>query len=207
MALRTTSSSLRRPSRLTFRCSIISSSCWRTSRALRSAFTWRNCLLHHSPRNWFCRHCVYTLSSVRWSLSGTKKRSRAWSASSSRPAGRKKTGGTLSIDTMVRISPAQPEASPKSSILDSGGSSGNSTIFLPVCVRFAWSSSAPSTHSEYIAFRRLSSGGGSMKSKPSRSPTLSDLSSRTTLLRFVRWISGMALCSSSLRKALSVYSR
>ena len=48
---------------------------------------------------------------------------------------------------------------------------------------------------------RVSAGGASMKSKSTSSLMPRDLSSRTTLLRFVRWISGVVESSSSLWKA------
>ena len=54
------------------------------------------------------------------------------------------------------------------SILLSGGSSGNSTIFLPSSVRQPVLSSAPNTQSWYIEFRMLSCGGGSIKSNSSK---------------------------------------
>lgn len=88
-------------------------------------------------------HWLYTCSSVRWSLSGTKNFSRAASLSSARSGGRKKTVGTLSTLTMVRTSEPQPIAAPASSILASGGSRGNSTMWRPVSVSALVLSSAP----------------------------------------------------------------
>jgi hypothetical protein len=51
--------------------------------------------------------------------------------------------GTLSIETIVKISLEQPSPSDIISIFESGGSSGNSTIFLPSSVKFPVLLSAP----------------------------------------------------------------
>ena len=48
---------------------------------------------------------------------------------------------------------------------------------------------------------RVSPGGGSMNSNPMRSLIPRDFRRRTTIPRFVRWISGTVFSSSSLLKA------
>ncbi|KAG7243197.1 hypothetical protein INR49_016002 [Caranx melampygus] len=56
---------------------------------------------------------------------------------------------------------------------------------------------APRIQSWYMELSMLSSGGGSMKWKRSKSWTPRDFSSRTTLARLVLWISGMVVVSIS----------
>lgn len=87
------------------------------------------------------------------------------------------------------------------------GSTGNSAILLPSFVNSPRSFNAPSAYSSSKARISVSPGGGSMNSKPIRSLIPSDLSSRTTMPRFVRWISGTVLASSSLANAHFVYKR
>ena len=58
-----------------------------------------------------------------------------------------------------------------------------------------------------MLFRMFSWGGASMNAKSSRFSTPSDLSSKTTLPKFVRWISGTCVSSSSSRNCRSVYRR
>mmetsp|Transcript_13649 Transcript_13649/g.58300 ORF Transcript_13649/g.58300 Transcript_13649/m.58300 type:complete len:267 (+) Transcript_13649:1323-2123(+) len=188
-------------------CFMMSSSCALTSRAFFNPFPCRKCLLHQSVRYPLFFHCWYTLSRVRWSLSGTKNFSRAASLSSSRSFGRNHTGGTESIAMTVSISFEHPRVSAFRSICAKGGSTGNSTIFAPKEVSSPAFPKAPSTQSWYIEFRMFSRGGGSMKSKSSKFSTLSDLRRSTTLPKFVRWISGTVFASSSFWKLHAVYRR
>lgn len=58
-------------------------------------------------------------------------------------------------------------------------------------------SRAPKIHSWYMEFSMLSSGGGSMKWKRSKSWTPKDFNNNTTLARLVLWISGMVVVSIS----------
>lgn len=58
-------------------------------------------------------------------------------------------------------------------------------------------SRAPRIQSWYMELSMLSSGGGSMKWKRSKSCTPRDFKSRTTLARLVLWISGMVVVSIS----------
>ncbi len=67
---------------------------------------------------------------------------------------------------MVRISSEQPRSTLAMSILDTGGSSGNSAIFRPSLVSIPSSSRAPRLYSCSRAETRVAGGGGSMKSKP-----------------------------------------
>lgn len=67
-------------------------------------------------------------------------------------------------------------------------------------------SKAPKIQSWYMELSMLSSGGGSMKWKRSKSWTPRDFNSRTTLAKLVLWISGMVVVSISFLKALWVYS-
>ncbi|RHN67197.1 hypothetical protein MtrunA17_Chr3g0100141 [Medicago truncatula] len=89
------------------------------------------------------------------------------------------------METMVRTSSRHPNCSPIKSILASGGSSGNSTIFQPSSVNLPALLRAPNIHNWYIELRILSCGGGSMKSKSSKFSTLRDFSNKTTLPRLV----------------------
>src|SRR5689334_13636900 len=95
------------------------------------------------------------------------------------------TVGTLNMDTIVNTSALQPNSSAAMSIFESGGSNGNSTIFLPSPVKFPELSNAPNTHNWYIELRILSCGGGSMKSKSSKFAIPSDFKSNTTFPKFV----------------------
>ena len=89
------------------------------------------------------------------------------------------------METMVRISLEQPSSAEIISILERGGSRGNSTIFRPSSVKAPVLSSAPRIHNMYIELSKLSYGGGSIKSNSRRFSTLSDLRSRTTFERLV----------------------
>ena len=68
-------------------------------------------------------------------------------------------------------------------------------------------SNAPRIQSWYMLLLIFSCGGGSIKSNSSRFSTPRLFSNRTTLPRFVRWISGIWLTRSSRLNAVSVYSR
>ena len=96
---------------------------------------------------------------------GTKNFSRAASDSSARSVGRKNTVGTESMETMVSISAEQRSSSETMSIFESGGSSGNSVIFIPRGVNAPVLSSAPSTQSWYMEVTMFSWGGGVHKRK------------------------------------------
>mmetsp|Transcript_18055 Transcript_18055/g.61359 ORF Transcript_18055/g.61359 Transcript_18055/m.61359 type:complete len:205 (+) Transcript_18055:542-1156(+) len=204
MAWRTQSQSTPHESTARRRCCIMSPSCACTSSALRMALACTKWSEHHAGDLEFWSHCWYTLSRVRWSLSGTKNFSRAASLSSSRSLGRKKTPGTESMDTTTSTSAAHCRRAAKMSILARGGSRGNSTMSRPRGVSAPVLSSAPRTQSWYMELRMFSCGGGSRKSKASRSSTPRLLSRSTTFPRFVRWISGTWSCSSSSRNWRSV---
>lgn len=89
--------------------------------------------------------------------------------------------------------------------LDNIGSTGNSAIRRPSFVSSPLSFSAPNAYKSSNARIRVSPGGGDMNSKPMRSLMPRDFSNRTTMPRFVRWISGTVLASSSFEKAHFVY--
>ncbi|KAI5293328.1 hypothetical protein KEM52_005645 [Ascosphaera acerosa] len=165
------------------------------------------CRVHHPSAHPFARHCEYTCSRVRWSDSGTKNFSRAASDSSCRSLGRYHTLGTDSIDTIVSISSLHAYSSPAAVISSfaSGGSIGNALIRRPSPVSSPRLSTAPSAHRSNSDVVIVSCGGGSMKSKSSRSLTPSDFSSSTVFARFVRWISGIVWMYSSFLNAASVY--
>src|SRR3990167_3965184 len=99
--------------------------------------------------------------------------------------------GTDSIDTMVKASSVQPYCSAVMRIFERDGSRGNSDIFRPRSVNLPLLSRAPRIHSWYMAFKIVSSGGGSMKLKFVRSSIFRLFSNNTTLARLVLWISGM----------------
>ena len=84
-----------------------------------------------------------TLSSVRWSPSACANLSRAASASLAASRGLRKTCGTDSIATIVRISLEQPSAGAATTALASCGSRGSSAIIAPTGVSSPSSSRAP----------------------------------------------------------------
>lgn len=90
---------------------------------------------------------------------------------------------------------------------DNIGSTGNSAIRRPSFVSSPLSFSAPSAYRSSNARMSVSPGGGSMNSNPIRSLIPRDFSKRTTMPRFVRWISGTVFSSSSFEYAHFVYSR
>jgi hypothetical protein len=67
------------------------------------------------------------------------------------------------------ISSTQPKSTAVKSILAYGGSRGNSAIFLPTFVSNPSSSNAPKAYNYSIAAIIVYIGGGSIKSKFSRS--------------------------------------
>lgn len=84
---------------------------------------------------------------------------------------------------------------------DNMGSTGNSAIRLPSFVNSPLSFSAPNAYNSSSALISVSPGGGSINSNPIRSLIPSDFSSKTTMPRFVRWISGTVFSSSSFANA------
>ena len=93
------------------------------------------------------------------------------------------------------------------SILAICGSIGKSAILRPRRVSSPSSSSALSAYSCSIAVIMVCGGGGSIKSKLSRSFTPIALSMRIVDERFCRWMSGTGDGSISFWNACSVYSR
>lgn len=90
---------------------------------------------------------------------------------------------------------------------DNMGSTGNSAIRRPSFVNSPLSFNAANAYNNSNALIRVSAGGLSIKSKSIRLLIPRDFNRRTTMPRFVRWISGMVLSSSSFAKAHLVYSR
>lgn len=88
---------------------------------------------------------------------------------------------------------------------DNIGSTGNSAIRRPSFVSSPLSFSAPNAYNNSNARMRVSPGGGSRNSNPIRSLIPRDLSKRTTMPKFVLWISGTVLASNSFAKAHFVY--
>mmetsp|Transcript_4639 Transcript_4639/g.9329 ORF Transcript_4639/g.9329 Transcript_4639/m.9329 type:complete len:204 (-) Transcript_4639:1138-1749(-) len=166
------------------------------------------CFAHHWLSNLCCFVLRKTLRRVKWSLSGTKNFSLAASLSSSLSLGLKNTLGTESIATIVRTSSLQfPFSCANRSILERGGSRGNSDMFVPIFVRLPVLSNAPSTHNWYKLDSSVAWGGGDMKSKSSKFSTPRLFRSKTTFERFVLCISGTLLAISSSLYCLSVYRR
>lgn len=81
------------------------------------------------------------------------------------------------------------------------GSTGNSVIRLPSFVNSPLSFNAPNAYSNSSARMSVSPGGGSMNSNSIKLLIPRDLSIKTVMPRFVRWISGIVFSSSSFPKA------
>ena len=113
--------------------------------------------------------------------------------------------GSESIAMIVIISSTQHRSTAVNNILAYGGSRGNSAIFLPTLVSNPSSSNAPKAYNCSIAAIIVYTGGGSMKSKFSRSWIPIAFNSRIVLAKLVLWISGTEVGSISLLKADSVY--
>ena len=127
-----------------------------TSLTFLNAFICMKCFSAYSAEYSCHSHSLYAFSRVRWSDSGTKNFSQAAFASDSQSLGVKKTVGIDNIEIMVKISAEHLYSSLKMSILLNGGSTGNSTIFLPISVRSPVLDKAPSIQSWYIAFKIVS---------------------------------------------------
>jgi hypothetical protein len=109
---------------------------------------------------------------------------------------------------LIRLtSSVHPNASLWMIALDNCGSTGNSAIRLPNLVNSPLWFNAPSAYRFSNDLINVSAGGGSRKSKLSKSLIPRDFNMRTTLPRLVLWISGIVSAKSSLLYAYLVYSR
>ena len=90
---------------------------------------------------------------------------------------------------------------------DNIGSTGNSAIRRPSFVNSPRSLRAPKAYKSSKALMSVSPGGGSKNSNPIRSLMPNDFKSRTTIPKFVRWISGTVFASNSFANAHFVYNR
>ncbi|KAL6289277.1 hypothetical protein ACE6H2_006787 [Prunus campanulata] len=105
---------------------------------------------------------------------------------------------------MVKISSLHPRSTLANSILDKGGSRGNSAIFLPNLVSSPSSSSAPKLYNCSMVEMSARGEGGSIKSKDKRSFIPIAFIVSVVVPRFILWIYGIEVGDISLRYALSV---
>jgi hypothetical protein len=103
------------------------------------------------------------------------------------------------------ISSAHPKSTAVKSILDKGGSKGNSAILLPNFVKSPSSSKAESAYNYSSAATSVWTGGGSIKSKFKRSFIPIAFSSKTVFAKLVLCISGTVVLIISFLNAFSVY--
>ena len=106
---------------------------------------------------------------------------------------------------MVIISSTQFKYTAVNNILAYGGSNGNSAIFLPTLVSNPSSSKAPNAYNYSIAAIIVYTGGGSMKSKLSKSWIPIAFNNKIVLAKLVLYISGTDVGNISELNADSVY--
>lgn len=90
----------------------------------------------------------------------------------------------------MQISSGQPKSTPVSNILLSLGNNGNSAIFIPILVNNPSSSKAPKLYNYSNELIKVYTGGGSIKSKLSRSFMPIAFNYNTVWVKLVLWISG-----------------
>jgi hypothetical protein len=107
---------------------------------------------------------------------------------------------------MVEISSEQPKSTLVISILDIGGSKGNSAIFKPRRVSKPSSSKHPKKYNYSKAYINVYTAGGSIKSKFNKSFIPIAFNNNTVFAKFVLYISGTLVGNISFLNASSVYS-